>query len=943
LRFPAFVLAFLLVVSAGTGLRAGQDLDYGRQLFREGSWSLAYQTFEAILSVSRDEVERNDAWYYSILCRYQLKDYEQARSLVYLHLKESPFSPYRIPLMILLGDLDREQSKYSSAIRQYMKVVRRYPKSPEAWTARIRTAEVYEDLDRSGEAEDIYLKLLAVEKDPGHKAELRFRLAAIDRRENRPADALEQLRNIVLESVDPSVLGRAQYETGCVHRDQKEWSEAVRRFERLIALYPDHPLVPDARYGLGWCFEQTESWDQALASYGALSNARPELRLNAEFRRAVIFGRTGRSAESLALYTDLATNSVSPRLAEESRQRRVKTLSDAGRSSEALVQLSAVTDRMFRLRLEAEIRYGLGDYAGALSAYEPFLKAGAPGLKRDESLMFAAGLYQRTGRPDDALAVCRTIYQTMPDSALVPSALGTSAAILVSQQRYDDALVAYNRLLTAADPVWTQKARAGIADIYMRKNRYREAADLYADLAASAVSNRATYWYDAGLAELALDRKDAAMRMFRNVFSADRAGPEERKAAFRELASLKSSSRDFVSFVTQVWPVLPEDVRDEAVLDLLDAAFQDPDASWFFRLSADWIPRLKDPAAVCRARYLEARARNNAGDYVKAREGFSKVRNDCGGTKQEKDSLFELIGLSLELDDPLAAESSMEELVRLAPSDPLLAEAAFEIGRHWFRKKETVRSRRWFKLVEWDLPKSEWTPRAVYWSGLARLQEQSLTNALANFENGFSKYPDSDVADLSLLRAAETCARLGRNAQAVLWFKKLLKDYPGSSVVPAARSGLAASYTALNNRTAAEALLREIASANADVRNGNAAKLELALLLKGEGDWPASIALLTALEQDATGVDPVSVALALADAFRMSGDCAASRPRYAKVVLAGGPATAEAMYYLGVCAEESGDVKSGREYYVKVIKMFPATVWSGRAELKLKKSREAGK
>lgn len=928
------------VVMAAGWVVASNDLEYALQLYREGAWDLANQTFEAIVAGSRDPAVRETAGYYAILCRYQMGDYDQARAMVYLYLRERPFTGYRVPLMLLLGDLDRAQGKLTAALRQYMKVVRRYPRSPEAWTARVRTAEVYEELDRREEALEIYGRMLGEEGDAGRKAELRFRIAALMTAEGRWADAQEQYRNIILESSDPAVLGRAHYESGAAYLKVAEWEEARRRFERLLSLYPDHPLASDARYSLGWALEQKGDDAAALAAYGGLSNARPELRLNGGYRTAVLLGRAGRVAEAERILAALATNRISPALAEESRRQRVLMLAAAGRRNEAMALLSSVTDRMFVLRVSAELRYAEGDWQGALERFRPYVEAGAPGMRMDEAVFFLGVLQEAAGHEEEALETYRTVYRSYPASSLVAEAFLRSGRLLERRGRWDEALVAYNRVLALVGVGgMADRARAGVAGVYMRRGRLREAADLYAALARTAVSNAGRYWFEAGRAELGLGRKDAAVAMFQKVFESAGSTPEERAEAFQELVGLRGNAPGFVSFVSQVWPLLPEGrVRDEAVMALLSAALREVGARRFVAVADGWIPRMVTPDLACRARMMRASALREAGEAGRAAEAFGEVRSLCRGHPQEREAVYGMMVLALESGEAGRAERLLEELVRMAPRDPMSAEAVFEMGRYWFRNRDPVRSRRWFRLVEWDFPESEWTPRAVYWTGLALVQEGNLTNAAAAFEKVFTRYPESDVADAALFRAAEAYRRLGRHAQAVLWYRRLLEAYPRSSFVASARAGLAESLAQLGNRQAAEAVQREMGMAGRG-EEALRARLEFARLLMSEAEYGQAVEVLSELERQ--NYRPSEVGLLLGHAYRLAGDCASARPRYSRVVLAEGAEMAEALYHLGLCSETENDLKTARDYYGRVARLFPGSVWASRAELKL--SRMGGR
>lgn len=89
-------------------------------------------------------------------------------------------------------------------------------------------------------------------------------------------------------------------------------------------------------------------------------------------------------------------------------------------------------------------------------------------------------------------------------------------------------------------------------------------------------------------------------------------------------------------------------------------------------------------------------------------------------------------------------------------------------------------------------PDGALTPNALYWLGETWYSERDYAQAILRFQETVSRFPGHHKAADSLLKIALSYERLGDKANAVLYYRALLDDYPAARVAAQARARLKA-------------------------------------------------------------------------------------------------------------------------------------------------------
>jgi putative PEP-CTERM system TPR-repeat lipoprotein len=274
---------------------------------------------------------------------------------------------------------------------------------------------------------------------------------------------------------------------------EKKWSEAIDYINRARTAVPNDPTAGVKLVGV---YETRQDWDKAKAVAGELVAQFPR-DANVQIAQAAAFLGSGNTKGAVSSYRrayEIAPNSV-PIL---SRYVTLLTSAKEFREARSVLQEAATRDpqnasfKSDLIRLEAAIN-GLD---AALAKARDFKKDDPENSLYD---LVSAELYEKAGRPQDAIALLETAVKARPSDNGLTMALSRLYTSAGDPKKAE--VVLAHRL--AADPK-SLAVRAALARLYQTTGRIDDAKKNYDELLSQSPADVAALL---GLAEIVIAQK----------------------------------------------------------------------------------------------------------------------------------------------------------------------------------------------------------------------------------------------------------------------------------------------------------------------------------------------------------------------------------------------------------------------------------------------------
>ncbi len=175
---------------------------------------------------------------------YEIKSYEEAKREFLKLLKNYPKAKEAAESQYYLGRLEEEQKKYYEAFLAYQKVVDKYPFSER----------IQEIIERQYQIGELFMS-----------GEKRKALGVVLPVEN---PSIEIFTKVIENSTYGPLAPKAQYKLGLVLKELTRYFEAEDAFDKVISNYPDSEWVDAAKYQIAACRQAVSrgpDYDQGAA------------------------------------------------------------------------------------------------------------------------------------------------------------------------------------------------------------------------------------------------------------------------------------------------------------------------------------------------------------------------------------------------------------------------------------------------------------------------------------------------------------------------------------------------------------------------------------------------------------------------------------------------------------------------------------------------------
>lgn len=341
------------------------------------------------------------------------------------------------------------------------------------------------------------------------------------------------------------------------------------------------------------------------------------------------------------------------------------------------------------------------------------------------------------------------------------------------------------------------------------------------------------------------------------------------------------------------------------------------------KLARETAALLQDEVPPARLYYVLGYDLFSMNRWDEARTALDEaIRTDTGGDLTA-DASF-LISLSYLEEGRL--DEAQKGFSSISSSDSRLsAKAKYWTG--WIKYEEGgyEEASRLFAEAASDPNAGETVPAAIYWRGYC---EKRRGNAAAEdiFVSLAKEYPDNELADDALLKAAEIALESGRNEDGRTWLTALIANYPESEFVERANYLAAHSYAAQKEPGPAVAKLTEFLQKHPGSEYAPNATYDIGMVLFGDGDYVAASNWFGKVLTDYPS------SFLAPDAMYQQGQCRFNRTEYdrAREIYESlverypkSPKVDEARYQIELCNYKKGEYSSQTEVAEAYVKKYP--------------------
>ena len=338
---------------------------------------------------------------------------------------------------------------------------------------------------------------------------------------------------------------------------------------------------------------------------------------------------------------------------------------------------------------------------------------------------------------------------------------------------------------------------------------------------------------------------------------------------------------------------------------------------------------------------LLACARTVAGVLERAGElrGAREVMSQATSRLQERASIVaarvEGVWLALTANDLPGASSELREALQLEANEPAVCEAAFFLGEARYESGEDREAIKLYQIASKE--SSPVADRALYMHGFACLRLEQNAQAAEAFQNLVDAHSRSELVGESLYLVGESHFRAGQFAKTVVAHRRLLDEYPKHAVVPKVLFRLGVAQCQLEQWSAGQKTLTDLARRFPDYEHGVEAELWRGRALAAGGSLRAARQALARVISRDEGVLAARARLELGRVALAEEDAETALSEFLKVALLFGyeEEVAEALLFSGQCLELQGKRDRAREQYRELLQKYPNSSSAGEARERL--------
>jgi len=931
MKLKIFLIFIILLPSSL--LQASSD-DYALSLYNSGTYELAYQAF---FNLHKDSnAEQDKSLYYMALCKFKLQQYEASQKLCYDFMKEYPVSLYRPKISFLLAKIEQNKNNKVQAIRAFLKVKSKYPKSKEAFSAQMNIAKIYTELERYDEAEDIYMDLLKNKHWKTEKVSIYFALAQLKEKEGKTDDSINYYKKIIFSTTDIDLIAKAQYSIAEIFLSQEKYEEALQKYNQILEKFSQLPWKDELHYKMAFCLQKMGKNEASLKAYNNLKTTNSILQKNILYRKSEIFYTKKLYSQALTNFLNL-TNDIL--FKEKALSYLTKIYIHNENYDKALDVLQTMTNKKLKYLSQGEIYTIQKKYPQAIQAYLQYLKISDSIVDKDKIYFKIGKIYFIEKDYNNAITYLKPLYQNYPSSVYLEEAIFLIANSYQEKNDIDQSLVYYNKLMNySTNNSWLFKAKFGLAKIYQQSKEYKKSNSYFLELAHAAQTNKGSYFYEMAINFDKLKETKKYIQYLQLALHSDKTSKEILNLAFEKLQIYYFERKDYKNYIKLLKFYSPlitdKEKKDKILFEILNSEFIRQDYDSFLADFKNYQPQVNSEKYLIKINLLKGKIFFNTNQYNKA---LSLLQSTYSNTKNKERNyaLFDIGSIYLKKNNIDLAQKYYEKFISSKINQSMSSDIYYNLGQYFYRQKNYLKARQYFSKLIFNFPSDELSDDALFWKANSYFAEKNYTKAIDTFKTLIKSFKNSEFTAQAYFKIGEAYYLQNQYSQAIVYYKTVINKFPLSSVSKTATYKLAQCYKHTKNIKKAIPLFKQFSEGNSSDYYSIKAKFELAVYYFENSDYKKAIPFLIFAKQNSENLKPQATFL-LAESYRLSKEFELANKEYALIVhYKYKQYMPQSLYYLAYGYDRLNKKDVALDYYKKTKKFFPNTVWAKKANTKI--------
>ncbi|MFA6349602.1 MAG: tetratricopeptide repeat protein [Candidatus Omnitrophota bacterium] len=615
--------------------------------------------------------------------------------------------------------------------------------------------------------------------------------------QDRFLEALPKLELLLNDSRAAKLRDAILYWIAEVHFKGNDFSKAAEFYRKIVDTYPKSAYAVSAYYSLGWCLFQEQKYKEAMEYFNLVEQKFP----NEPFARDSAM-KIVECLYNLKDYADLKNRSRLYIKTNAKDNAKVAFLyfylAEAdyylNNFNDAVDSYNKVISRISDERIKALSGLGLGWSYLKLKQYNQAQEAFS-GIKQDDLdkkslsvlLLGQAILMTESKRFSEAGIFYDKLLETADDEvALVQAYLGKADA-LYNIAEYKEAENAYRQALEkAGDNIpqeITDKLHYGIAWVYLKQGKFKEAIDEFQKVArssddmivkVSALCQIGDTYKDSGDLTKAIEVYDNILKNYPDSIYGDYVQYQ------LGLALLKNSNYDaaILAFKSLQKNFPRSKLLDDAYYSLGLAHFQREDYTSSKEVFERFQDEFKESNLKPQALYLLGTSLYNLGRFEEAVEVFKNIaRIYSQDSELAQKAEYEIADCYDQMGNEKEAMERFKALRSKYPDSSLTPEVVWWLGEYYYRNKDFGLSRRYFNSLIQDFPRSDLVASSYYALASTYEEESKYAEAISNFNKVIGS-GSADLVGQAAVAIGNIYAKQNEFEAALKSYKEVADKYP---------------------------------------------------------------------------------------------------------------------------------------------------------------------